>query len=76
MGLMDITESQYGELVEAEENRSIERTDQQKDQEFINAYMQLCEQYKRTLSAAPSWRHSLDGNDYRLTFNFTVTRKE
>ena len=67
---------QYGELIPVNEDVPETKTEEQKDQEFIDAYMQLCKQYKRTLSASPGWRHSLDGNDFRLTFQFTVTRTE
>lgn len=52
------------------------KTEEQKDQDFLDAYKKLCDKHQRGLSAAPSWRYSQDGNDFRLVINFTVTRAQ
>ena len=72
--MMDITEAQYGELIEAEKEQPIETTEEQKDQNFITAYTDLCKQHNRTLSAKPDWSYSQDMGDFRLTIKFMVSR--
>lgn len=46
------------------------------DEKFLKEYQKLVEKYKRTLSFSPSWRHSQDGNDFRLVINTTLQRLE
>ena len=50
------------------------KTEEEKDQEFFDAYKKLCDKYKRGLSAVPAWRFSQDGNDFRLVINLAVNR--
>ena len=50
------------------------KTEEEKDQEFLDAYKKLCEKHKRGLTATPSWRFSQDGNDFRLVINMQVSR--
>jgi hypothetical protein len=52
------------------------KTEEQKDQDFLDAYKKLCEKHQRGLSASPSWRYSQDGNDFRLVINLSVTRMQ
>jgi len=49
MGLMDITEAQYGELIEAEKDEPI-KTEAQKDEEFLDAYFELCQEHGRVIN--------------------------
>ncbi len=51
-----------------------EKTEEQKDQEFLDAYRRLCDKHKRGLTASPAWRYSQDGNDFRLQINLAVNR--
>ena len=46
------------------------------DKKFLEEYQELCEKHKRGLSAVPGWRHSQDGNDFRLVVNIGVQRWE
>ena len=50
------------------------KTEEEKDQEFLEAYKKLCDKHKRGLTATPSWRFSQDGNDFRLVINLAVNR--
>ena len=50
------------------------KTEEQKDQEFLEAYKKLCDKHKRGLSATPAWRFSQDGNDFRLVVNLAISR--
>ena len=50
------------------------KTEEEKDQDFLDAYKKLCEKHKRGLTATPSWRFSQDGNDFRLVINMQVSR--
>ena len=43
----------------------VEKTEEQKDQEFLDAYKKLCDKHKRGLTFIPGWRYSQDGNDFR-----------
>lgn len=58
------------------QNHRAPKTPEQKDQAFLDEYKKLCEKHSRGLSAAPSWRFSQDGNDFRLVINMQVTRMQ
>jgi len=57
-------------------NKKVLRTEEQKDQEFLEAYKKLCDKHKRGLSFIPGWRFSQDGNDFRLIVNIQVSRQD
>jgi hypothetical protein len=50
------------------------KTEEQKDEEFLKAYRELCDKHKRGLSTSPSWRYSEDGRDFRLVIDISVSR--
>ncbi|KKL59596.1 hypothetical protein LCGC14_2213760 [marine sediment metagenome] len=50
------------------------KTEEEKDQDFLDAYKKLCDKHKRGLSASPAWRFSQDGNDFRLIINMGIQR--
>ena len=51
------------------------KTEEEKDQDFLDAYNKLCEEHKRSLGAIPGWRFSSDGNDYRVVIQMQVQRR-
>ena len=56
--------------------KKAEKTEEQKDQDFLEAFKKLCDKHERGLSASPSWRFSQDGNDFRLVISMAVNRYE
>ena len=56
------------------QNNSAPKTEDQIDQEFLEAYRKLCDEHKRGLTASPAWRYSEDGNDFRLQLQLSVNR--
>ncbi len=51
-----------------------EKTEEEKDQDFLDAYKKLCEKHKRGLTFNPSWRFSEDGSDWRMQIGIGINR--
>ena len=49
-------------------------TEEEKDEQFVEAYNKLCEKHGRSIITAPTWRFSADGNDFRLALVTKVNR--
>ncbi len=50
------------------------KTEEQKDQECLDAYKKLCDKHRRGINASPIWRYSDDGQDFRLQIQISVNR--
>lgn len=48
------------------------KTEAQRDDAFLEAYKKLCRTHDRELAPNPYWRHSEDGNDFRLQIQLLV----
>ncbi len=50
------------------------KSEEQKDQDFLTAYQLICKRHRRELNGTPGFRFSQDGNDYRVVIQMQVAR--
>lgn len=53
---------------------SEKKTDQERVDEFLKEYRELCQKHKLQLIVTPQWRFSPDGNDFRLQLQEQVIK--
>ncbi len=51
-----------------------EKTEQQKADEFVEAYKKLCEEHGFTINVTPTWKQSMDTGDFRLVLQTSVQK--
>lgn len=60
----------------AEKRAAANKSEAQKDQDFLSGYNRLCEKHKRELAAVPQWRLSTETRDYRMVISYTINRTD
>jgi len=51
-----------------------EKTEQQKAEDFIIEYKQLCEKHRLVINVTPTWKQSLDTGDFRLVLQTNIQK--